>query len=158
MKIPNSIGNFFKGGAGHVTAKLAGIAGLGLVAYDAHYIGKVRADRYACEKDIAATDHYVNNAMYTTNLSKSQDGLRTAALHMQLDQGIRRFFNLGIGYLKGFSSMLVEHIVPLGFSAGALLAKGKTQKVCAGGLGLYSAYVIVKNFFGFGNPGRPLKP
>jgi hypothetical protein len=116
----------------------------------------MQADLYACDRDAKTTDYYVNNAMYTTNMSKSQDGIRKFALEMQLNQGWRRFFNVGIGYIKGFSSMLVEHVVPLGLSLGALLSKGKTSKICAGGLGLYGAYVFVKNFLGWGNPRGPL--
>ncbi|MBE7712631.1 MAG: hypothetical protein E7Z87_02680 [Cyanobacteria bacterium SIG26] len=158
MKILSSIGKIFKGPTSQIIAKTAGLAGLGLVAYDAHHIGKVNADLYASHRDAVATDYYVNNSMYSTNMSKVQDGIKTKALEMQLNQGWRRFFNTGIGYIKGFGSMIVEHIIPVGLSVAALLTKGKASKICAGGLGIYAAYEVIRNFFGFGVPKGPLQP
>ena len=157
MKILSSIGKIFKGTPGQLLAKASGAAGLGIVAYDANHIGKVQADYYASEKDAAATSYYVNNAMYSTNMSKFESGIKNKAVHMQLDQGWRRFINLGIGYVKGFTSMLVEHVVPLGLGIGALFTKGKVAKGFAGGLGIYAAYTVLKNFFGWGTPGGPIK-
>jgi len=150
MKILGSVCKIFKGKTGQAIARAAGIAGLGAVAYDAHHIGNCRADWYAKEKDVAATDFYLNNTLYSTNMSRIQAGIKETALNMQLNQGWRRFINLGIGYVKGFSSMLVEHVVPFGLSLGALLAKGKAAKVCAGGLGIYAAFEFIRNFFGLG--------
>ena len=125
-----------------------GIAALGAVAYDAHYIGKVQADLYSSEKDAASTGYYLNNSMYSTNMSKIQEGIKDASYEMELDCGWKRFINEGVGYVKGFTSMLVSHIVPFGLGLGALLSKGLPSKICAGGLGIYAGYEFVKNFFG----------
>ncbi len=156
MKILGSISKALKGNAGKYITKGVGLAALGLVASDAHYIGKLQADLYASEKDAKAAGYYLNNSMYTTNMSKVEDGIRNAAYEMELDQGWRRFFNLGIGYVKGFTSMLVSHVIPFGLGLGALLAKGKSAKICAGAFGVYALGKVVKDFFGIGVPGNGL--
>ena len=157
MTILSSIGNVFKGPPGQLLSKATGVAGLGMVGYDANHIGKIQADLYACEKDAAATSYYINSAMYSTNMSKIEEGIKNKAVQMQLDQGWRRFNNLGIGYINGFTSMLVEHVVPLGLSLGALFTKGRTSKYFAGGLGLFAVYTVMKDLFGFGAPRGPIK-
>jgi hypothetical protein len=89
-------------------------------------------------------------------MSKIADKVKNTSYEMELDQGWRRFFNLGIGYIKGFTSMLVSHVVPFGLGIGALVSKGKTSKICAGALTAYGLFAGVKNFFGIGNPRGPL--
>ncbi|MCM1339160.1 MAG: hypothetical protein NC191_05775 [Muribaculaceae bacterium] len=156
MKILSSIGKVFKGGPAQVAAKAAGIAGLGIVASDAHKIAKVQAEAYSARQNAKATSFYINNTLYTDNMSSFEDSVRNKALQMQLDQTWRRFFNLGIGYVKGFGSMLVEHVVPLGLGIGALFTKGKVSKSFAAVLGGYTAFKVIKNFFGIGSPKDPL--
>ena len=112
---------------------------------------------YASERDAANAAYYLNNSMYSTNMSKIQEGIKDASYTMELDCGWKRFINSGIGYIKGFSSMLVSHVVPFGLGLGALLAKGKTSKICAGGLGIYAGYEVLKNFFGWGTPNGLMK-
>lgn len=130
----------------------AGIAALAYVAYDAHYLGKVQADLYASEKDVQGTEYFLNNAMHNSSMSQIQDKIKDAAFNMELDFTWKRFFNEGIGYVKGFTSMLIDHIVPLGLGLGATFAKGMTKKASAIGLGIYAGYTILKNFFGVGVP------
>lgn len=134
-----------------------GAVALGAVAYDAHYLGKIQADLYSSEKDAASTGYYLNNSLYSTNMSKIQEGIKDASYEMELDCGWKRFINEGVGYVKGFTSMLVSHIVPFGLGLGALLSKGLPSKICAGGLGIYAGYEFVKNFFGWGAPGGTFK-
>ncbi len=134
-----------------------GAVALGAVAYDAHYLGKIQADLYSSEKDAASTGYYLNNSLYSTNMSKIQEGIKDASYEMELDCGWKRFINEGVGYVKGFTSMLVSHIVPFGLGLGALLTKGLPSKICAGGLGIYAGYEFVKNFFGWGTPAGTFK-
>ncbi len=134
-----------------------GLAGLGIIAYDAHNVGKIQADTYASERDAKNTAYYLNNDMYLTSMSRSQEKVRNLAYQMEMDQGWKRFINTPIGYVKGFCTMLVSHVVPLGLSLGALFAPGKASKICAGGLGIYSAYEFIKSFFGLGTPGSIIK-
>lgn len=155
MKIGRSISKFFK--SNNLLTKGAGAAALAYVAYDAHKIGKIQSDLYASEKDADSTAYYLNNTLYSTNMSKIQEGIKDASYKMELDQGYKRFFNSGIGYIKGFCSMLVSHCVPFGLGLTALLTKGLPSKISAAGLGIYAGYEFLKNFFGWGVPGGPLE-
>lgn len=157
MKIFNHIRKAIKGNAGKYLAKGVGVAALGCVAYDSHYIGKLQADIYASEKDAKSAAYYLNNSMYLNSMSKIEEGIRNKAYTMDLDQGYKRFFNSGIGYVKGFCSMLIDNVIPLGLGLGALITKGKLSKGCAGALGVYAGYQLIKNFFGWGTPGGPIK-
>lgn len=157
MKVGNIVRKVLPKNPAKWATKGIGIAALGAVAYDAHYLGKIQADLYSSEKDAASTGYYLNNSMYSTNMSKIQEGIKDASYEMELDCGWKRFINEGVGYVKGFTSMLVSHIVPFGLGLGALLSKGLPSKICAGGLGIYASYEVLKNFFGWGTPGGTFK-
>lgn len=152
MKVFTNIRRVFSNNTGKFLTKGVGVAALGLVGYDAHYAGKIQADLYSSERDAAATKYYLNNSMYLNNLSKVEEGIRDTAYTMELDNSWRRFVNSGIGYIKGFASMLVDHVVPFGLGLATLLTKGKISKICAGGLGVYAGYELLKNIFGLGVP------
>lgn len=156
MKILSKISTALKGNTGKYLTKGAGVVGLGLVGYDAHKIGKMQADLYANEADAKSSAYYLNNTLYSNDMSLIRNGIKNTAYEMELDQGWRRFFNLGIGYIKGFTSMLVSHVIPFGLGAGALFAKGKAAKICAGALGIYALGTVIKNFFGIGTPKGPI--
>lgn len=129
-----------------------GLAALGYVAYDAHYAGKIQSDLYASEKDAGYCTYFLNNAMYNDSMSKVQDAIKDASFTTELDSSWKRFFNEGIGYVKGFGSMLVDHIVPLGLGLGATFGKGLLKKASAIGIAAYGGYIFLKNFFGIGTP------
>lgn len=133
-----------------------GLAGLGIVGYDSHYVGKIQSDLYASEKDAKDTVYYLNNAMYNTGMSKTEEKVRDFSFDIELATNYKRFFNTGIGYVKGFTSMLISHTIPLALSLGALFAPKTAAKWFAGGLGVYGLYEFVKNFFGISTPGDPL--
>ena len=129
-----------------------GLAALGMVAYDSHYVGKLQSDLYASEKDAASTAYYFNNSRYVTDMRKSTEAIKNASYTMELDQTYKRFFNEGIGYIKGFASMLVNNVIPLGLGLGALFGGKVASKGSAIGLAVYGAYKFIKNFFGLGTP------
>ena len=142
---------------GKVISSIIGAIGLGVVAYDAHNVGKIQSDLYASERDAKATAYYLNNDMYVTNMSRSQEKVRDWAFKVQLGEGVRRFINVPIGYVKGFFTMLISHVVPLALSLGALFGKGKTAKGSAIGLAIYAGYKAIRNIFGLGTPGSLTK-
>lgn len=152
-----SIATTIKNNAGKYLKKGMGLAALGLVGYESHYIGKIQADRYATERDALATSRYLNNTMYNNDLSPVRQGIKQTAYEWELDQGWRRFFNLGIGYIKGFGSMLVNNVIPLGLGLATLLTKGKASTISAIALGVYALGSAIKNFFGIGVPKGPLQ-
>ena len=136
-----------------ILTKAAGVAALGLVAYDAHTLGKIQANLLANDRDADSTAYYLKNTLYSDNLSKVSDKVKRASFRMELDCHWKRVINTCIGYVRGFTGMLIEHVVPLTLGLGALFAKGKVlPKICAGGLGVYGAYAFVKDFFGLGMP------
>ncbi len=130
----------------------AGLAALGIVLSDAHYVGKMKADLYASEKDAASTIYYLNNSMYLTSMSKTQEKIKNLSFTTELDQTYKRFFNEGIGYIKGFASMLGTHVIPLVLGTGALVGRKSIAKISTAGLGIYAGYQFVKNFFSIGTP------
>ena len=132
--------------------KGAGLTALGIVAYDANYMGKVESDLYASTKDAKSTAYYLNNSMYLNNMSKFTEKIKNWSFTTELDQTYKRFFNEGIGYIKGFTGMLVNSIIPLGLGLGALLGGKNVAKGSTIGLAVYGAYKFVKNFFGIGTP------
>lgn len=153
MRIVSGLINTIKNNKGRILTGAIGLVGLGCVGYDAHYVGKLQSDLYASEKDAASAKYYLNNDMYSSGMSKTEEKVRDFSFDMELNQNWKRFFNAGIGYVKGFCSMLVSHVVPLGLALGSIFAPGKIAKFCAGGLGLYAGYEFLKNFFGWGTPG-----
>ena len=146
MPIPAGLTNFLK--PANLITRGLGVAALGVVLSDAHYVGKVQSDLYASEKDANSCLYYLNNDMYSTNMSKFEYSIREASYNMELNQGYKRFFNVGIGYIKGFTSMLGNHILPLLFGIGAVCG----SKLAAVGVAAVGIYKFVKNFFGIGTP------
>ena len=156
MRIFHKISTALQGNTEKYLTKGAGVAGMGLVGYESHNIGKMQADLYASESDAKNSAFYLNNTLYSNDMSLIRDGIKNSAYEMELDQGWRRFFNLGIGYVKGFTSMLVSNVIPFGLGAGALFTKGKTAKLCAGALGIYALGIFIKDFFALGTPKGPI--
>ncbi len=135
-----------------IITKGAGLATLGIIAYDANYLGKIQSDLYASSQDAKSTAYYLNNSMYLSNMNKFTEKIKDFAFTTELDQTYKRFFNEGIGYVKGFGEMLINRVIPLGLGIGALFAPKTPAKVCTAGLALYWAVKFVKNFFGLGTP------
>lgn len=153
MSVITKIGTFFKNNGGKILCKGVGLGALGYVAYDAHYLGKLQADLYASERDARAVSRYLNNDMYTSKMSKTQEKLRHKSLTMEMDFRGRRIFNSVVGYIKGFVSMMVSHVVPLGLGALALFSKSKkVSKLSVLGLGVYAGLHVLTDFFGLGTP------
>lgn len=153
MSVITKIGTFFRNNGGKILRKGIGLGTLAYVAYDANYLGKMQADLYASGKDAKAVSYYLNNDMYTSKMSKTQEKLRHKSLTMEMDFRGRRIFNSVVGYLKGFFGMLISHVVPLGLGAAALFSKSKkVSKLSVIGLGIYAGLHILTDFFGLGTP------
>jgi hypothetical protein len=141
---------------GRYLKKAAGLGAIAMVLHDANHIAKTVADQYACSKDAAAVSHYQNNTLYTDDMSKTQSNIKKLSYKMTLNDSTRRFFNLGIGYIKGFFAMLVNLAVPFVLGLGALSSKKTISRASVAGLGIYGLYKFIKNFFGIGVPKGPL--
>lgn len=139
-----------------IITKGLGIAALCIVGSDSHNLGKMQADMYASKKDADAAADYFNNSQYMSDMRKSTESIKDAAYRMELDQTYKRFFNEGIGYIKGFTSMLINNVVPLGLGIGAVFGGKIGSKISAAGIAAYGIYRIIRNAFGIGIP-NPLK-
>lgn len=148
MKMPNiQISN--------ILAKTTGLVGLGLVAYDSHYAGKIQASR--TERDIKTDSlekHYMDD-MKLDSPSVVQNSIKKRMLEFHEDEGFTGFFTNIAGYVKGFGSMLITNVIPLGLAAGTFIGKkgGRNliSKFSAVGLAAYGGIYLAKEFFGIGN-------
>ena len=131
-----------------IVTKGAGLTALGIVAYDANYVGKMKSDLYASTRDAKSTAYYLNNSMYMPNMSKFNEKVKNWSFTTELDQTYKRFFNEGIGYVRGFTGMLINSVVTLGLGLGALFGGKTVAKGSTIGLAVYAGYKFVKNFFG----------
>lgn len=145
--IPTSLKNNFT----KYLAKGAGLAALGVVAYDSHIWGRMQADVYAKSRDADACLEAFNNTQYLTEPSATTYGLKKGWYHFETDSNARHFVNSAIGYFKGFGSMLVSSVIPLGLGLGAVFGKGKVSKGSAIGLGVYGIIKFFKDVMGFGH-------
>ncbi len=148
MNIPASVKKFCK--PANLISRGTGLAALGMIFYDANHVGKVQSDLYSSEKDASAAVYYLNNTLYSNDMSKVKDKLKTTAFNIELSQTWRRFFNEGIGYEQGFNAMLIHNVIPLILGSLALFGKNITSKVSAGALAVYGMYEIAKNLWGQG--------
>lgn len=149
-----SISNVFssvRNNFGKYLIKGTGLAALGIVAYDAHIIGKLQSDVYSKSKDADACIKTYNNTQYLSTPSMTTAGLKNEVHKFEMDSNTRHFFNSAIGYFKGFGSMLVNSVVPLGLGLGALCGKGWIGKGSAIGLGVYAVVKFFKDVLGFGH-------
>lgn len=135
---------------GKYAIKAAGVAGVGLLGYDAHKRGKLHAQINKNKKDFEALDYYWDNSRNVPTASAVNSSLKDKLFKWELDNNFRGFVNRGTGYLKGFASMVTDDIVPWGLSTAAILTKGTAAKVSGIALGAYTAYAFLKNICGFG--------
>lgn len=154
MKPPNvknfRISNFL--------ATATGVAGLGLVVYDAHKSGKVAAPRQAKNnKAESLTDHYMND-MKLESHSEVQSGVKKRIFQFWADENITTFFDSAAGYIKGAISSLVSNVIPFGLAVGTILGsmlgkKGGNHIVSKfGALGLLTCggVFVLQEMFGIG--------
>lgn len=145
--------NAIKNNYGKYLAKAAGAAAVGMVAYDAHILGKLNADIYADSKEAKRCSAAFNNTLYQTEPSLVQSKIKKKLFNWELENNIFRIWNSAMGYLSGLGQMLVSGVVPLGLGLTALLTPLKHGKICKGaGIALlaYGAVKTVRDIFGLG--------
>lgn len=132
-------------------AKTAGLAGLGYVLVDSHLAAKVEAEK--TQKDIKSDSiekHYLSD-MKLENHSIVQSKIKKKVTDFYMNENISDPFTRTAGYVKGFGSMLVNNIVPLGLSVGALVSpKGIFSKMFGVGLLAYGGIFLAQEFLGIG--------
>ncbi|MBP7211692.1 hypothetical protein KBA27_02550 [bacterium] len=138
---------------GNVLAKTAGVATLGIIAYDAHHNGKhqsmVTQESY---KASSLTDSYLNTMEQESPsivVSKYKKGL----FNVNSDENVTGFFTGIAGYTKGFVKMLAKDVVPLCLALGTFAKPGVISKGSAFGLLGYGIICGIQNS-GLTNPKR----
>lgn len=133
-----------------ILAKSAGIAALGLVAYDSHIAGKIYSGSH--EKNHKAesiTERYLDD-LKLDSTSTVKSGIKKELFKYNTDENLTGFFSSINGYVKGFASMLVSNVVPFTMAVGTLLTKGFVSKLCGLGLAAYGGIFLLQEAFGIG--------
>lgn len=145
--------NNVKANYGKYLCKTAAIGTLGLLAYDANFLGKLQADTYAKSQDAKHCIKAATNTLFLDEPSKIDADIKNQALHVETDQNARQFFNTAIGYVKGFTNSLINNVIPFGVAMVTLLT-GKKPIWKIGGFTMlgYGIYKVLKDGFGIGSP------
>ena len=141
----------FKNNVPKYLMKGAGLAALGVVAYDSHVLGKLQADVYSKSRDANACMDAYSNTQYLTSPSITASNLKKTVFNFEVENNLRHFVNSAVGYFKGFGTMLVDSVVPLGLGLGAAFGKGIVRKGSAIGLGVFAGVKFFKDVLGFGH-------
>lgn len=133
-----------------VLAKGAGVAGLALIGIDANSAGRAESSKFEKNhKSEALVEHYLaDTKLESPSIVKS--AVKKRIFQYNVDENFSGFFTSITGYLKGFNSMLVDNVIPLGLSAGALLTKGVASKMFGVGLLVYGGVFLLQEAFGVG--------
>lgn len=132
-------------------ARAAGYGTLALIAYDSHTAGRVKATKNEKdEKSDYLAKHYLEEQKLDSP-SIVRSAVKKKIFHYNVDENLTGFFsNIG-GYFNGFTSMLVNNVVPLGLAAGAAFGpKGFLSKTFGVGLLAYGAIYLLQEAFGIG--------
>lgn len=139
---------------GNILAKGSGLAGLGVIAYDAHQYGKIKAKIAGKNQQASsALDSYMDTTQLnstSTIMNKIQNKRHSLEMDGKLLSGPRNFFSRAKGYIKGVAESLASNVVPLALTAGTLLTKGKISQGFGIGLAAYGAVQVGRNAFGAG--------
>lgn len=134
----------------NVLTKATGAAGLGLVLYDAHNAGKIKA---SMEEKHHKTEQLKDRYMEEMKLDKPsvlKDEAKHHVFNFFLHENMSEPYNVTKGYGKGFLDMLTQHLLPFGLSIGALATRRIVSKFCGAGLLAYGALFLAEEMFGFG--------
>ena len=131
--------------------KAGGIVGVGAVLVDAHSSARVHGDMSEKRgKTDSLTASYLNNQR-ADSPSVIKDGLKKRMFRFEADENVSGIFSQIKGYVSGFASMVVDDIIPLGLSLGAVVCpKGLASKGFGIGLLAYGGLFVAQEFFGFG--------
>ncbi|HNW25621.1 MAG TPA: hypothetical protein PLG15_03230 [Candidatus Gastranaerophilaceae bacterium] len=136
----------------NIAIKAIGIAGLGAVLYDSHTIGKEECNM---NQRNLKTDSVEKTFMDTISLdtpSKTKDIMKKQFLKYKLNENFTTFFTGAAGYVKGFTKMLVNNVIPFGLALGTVATKGLASKACGVGLIGYGLVYLLHDVMGIFKP------
>ena len=140
---------------GTLAARATGLVSLGMVAYDAHVLGKLGADTYSQSNEADRLAAAANNISYLEAPSAVMGKVKKKIFNFQVENNIFMPFEAVWGYFKSFGYSCLNSIIPLGLGITALFGAGK-KVPCLSALGLilYGGFKVIKDGFGLGRPDR----
>lgn len=134
--------------AGKIACKSIGVVGISLGLYDAYKV----AGHYAKVGEEQAQAKYLTNAYFTSRTSDDVSFVSNSLREKTFDIRSKLSFPAAFGEIKGavygFFSGLGNWLPTITCSAIALAAKGTFAKAGAIGVGICTAYDILRNGFG----------
>lgn len=139
----------------NILAKTAGAVSLGLIAYDAHTVGKVKGIAYEKNWKAEELNKLHERTLKIDSPSATKLAVRKGMFRVFLDENVTGFFTTLKGYFSGFGSMVINNIIPFGLALGALFIgskgiRGVISKFCGVGLLAYGGIFLLKEIFGIG--------
>lgn len=140
---------------GTLAARATGLAALGMVAYDAHVVGKLGADTYSQSNEADRLASAANNVSKLDSPSAVMGKVKKKIFNFQVENNIFMPFEAAIGYCKSFGYSCFQSIIPLGLGITALFGAGKkVPGFSALGLLLYGGFKFIREGLGLGRPNR----
>lgn len=138
----------------NILAKSIGVAGMGLILFDSHNAGKIKSTMYESNrKSEDLTKRYLED-IKMSNPSVVQSEVKKRVFRYYTDEHLTTFFDNIAGYVKGFGSMLIDNVVPLGLALGTFVGskgiRGGISKFCGAGLLAYGGIFLLQEIFGIG--------
>ena len=141
----------------NILAKATGLVGLGLIGYDAHVNGQLKAVRY--EKDVKSgelVDLYMDSRKLGSS-SAVESKVKKGIFRFSTNEHISDIVRKPKGYISGFFTTIADKILPFGLVVGTMFGKLSSKsaasvisKFSAIGLAAYGAGYVIKQAFGLG--------
>lgn len=138
----------------NILTKVVGGSAAALCLYSSHVYGKIKASENAKEhKADTITERYLDD-MKLDSPSITKMKAKEGIFRYFVDEDLSGFFKSIGGYGKGFATMAVSNVIPLGLAAGTFIGsqgiKGKVSKFCGAGLLAYGGIFLLQEIFGIG--------
>lgn len=137
--------------ASNIITRAVGAAGLILVGIDAHNMGKMESSKNRNNIKAAGLSERYLDDMKMESPSVVDNAVKKRIFKYAVDENFTGFFTSVAGYTKGFGSMLVNDVIPLGLAAGTvLMPKGFLSKSFGVGLLAYGVIHVLQDVFNIG--------
>lgn len=130
----------------NILAKTVGAAGIGLLTYDAHTCAKDNSKMYSTRRKTDKIESLYYDTLNLSHPSRLKDSAKKTVLNLEMDSNVDTVFYKISGYVKSIGHYIVEHTIPIGLSAAALLTKGLVSKASAIGLAAYTITDFIGEF------------
>ena len=134
-----------------LTTRAAGLAGIGLIVADSHIAARNEARMNGIKKKTDSIETRYFDTLTLNTQSAVKDKVQKRIFEFDLDTNVDKAFYQITGYAKGFTNMLLNNVVPLGLSLGAMIGpKGFFSKACGLGLAIYGAGALAQDVLRLG--------